>query len=118
MSLVPVLSDQPFHREMKASFPHLRKKRRKKKQKKLLHRQVLKALSLACIPQMKRELNIVFSVSFSLPVGYGSISPILKQRPTVACCKAPASCVLTEELDPAALEISSNALISVARLDP
>lgn len=65
VSLVPVLSDQPFHREMKASFPHLKKK--EIRQKKLLHHQVLKVLSLACIPEMKRELNIVFSKGLFCP---------------------------------------------------
>lgn len=66
VSLVPVCSDQAFQRGMKAVFPDLEKekkkeKRSKKGQKRLLQCQVFKVPSLACIPEMKRKLNIVFS---------------------------------------------------------
>lgn len=64
LSLVPVCSDQPFQRGMKAAFPHLKKEKR---QKRLLQHQVFKVPSLACSPEMKRKLNIVFSKGLLYP---------------------------------------------------
>lgn len=59
-----------------------------------------------------------FLKDFAIPAGSGSISQILKQRPGVTLCRAPAACTHAPGPHPAALESGADAVISVAHLRP
>lgn len=103
---------------MKASFPHLRKKRKKKKAEKIIAPPGFKGTKPGLHSSDEKGIEYrVFCFLFS-PCWIWIYQPNIETEAHSCLLQGSSQLRAYEELDPAALEISSNALISVARLDP